>query len=85
VPNYTHSDPGVLLDGTSKGSPAERAGFLAGDVLRQIGDVELSTVNDMVYALQRYKPGDVVLVQFQRDGKPHEVRVTLASRGAVVQ
>jgi hypothetical protein len=85
VPNYTHSDPGVLLDGTSKGSPAERAGFLAGDVLRQIGDVELSTVSDMVYALQRYKPGDVVLVQFQRDGKPHEVRVTLASRGAVVQ
>lgn len=85
VPNYTYGEKGVLIDGTSKGSPAERAGFLAGDVLQWIGDVELSTVSDMVYALQRYKPGDVVLVKYLRDGKPAEVRVTLAMRGALVQ
>ncbi|MFM7281356.1 MAG: M28 family peptidase, partial [Planctomycetia bacterium] len=80
VPNYTYGEKGVLIDGTSKGSPAERAGFLAGDVLQWIGDVELSTVSDMVYALQRYKPGDVVPVKYLRDGKQAEVRVTLAMR-----
>jgi membrane-associated protease RseP (regulator of RpoE activity) len=85
VPNYTYGEKGVLIDGTSKGSPAERAGFLAGDVLQWIGDVELSTVSDMVYALLRYKPGDVVLVKYLRDGKQAEVRVTLSLRGALVQ
>jgi len=81
MPNYTFEGPGVKIDGTSAGSPAERAGFLAGDVLLEIGEVEIATIHDMVYALQHYKPGDVVLVAFQRDGQREETRVTLSSRG----
>lgn len=80
VPSYTFEGPGLLLDGTSAGSPAERAGLLKGDILVQIGEVTIDTVNDMVYALQLYKPGDVVLAKYRRDGVPQEVRVTLSSR-----
>ena len=39
-------------------------------------------IHDFVYVLQVYKPGDVVLTRFLRDGEPHEVRVTLATREA---
>lgn len=81
VPNYAFEGPGVKIDGTSPGSPAERAGFLAGDVLLTIGEVEIANVYDLTYALQHYKAGDVVLVAYERDGKREESRVTLSSRG----
>jgi hypothetical protein len=80
VPSYTYDGKGVLLDGTSNGSPAERAGLIKGDVLTQVGDVKIDNIYDMVYALQLYKPGDVVLAKYTRDGAPQEVRVTLSSR-----
>lgn len=56
--------------------------MLAGDVLVQVGDIPIETIQDFVYALQTYKPGDVVLARFLRDGKSEEVRVTLATREA---
>jgi hypothetical protein len=80
VPSYTYEGKGVLLDGTSTGSPAERAGLIKGDVLTQVGEVKIDNIYDMVYALQLYKPGDVVLAKYTRDGQPQEVRVTLSSR-----
>ena len=82
VPEYAHDGKGLLLSGTSPGSPAEKAGMLAGDVLVRVGDIEIETIQDFVYALQTYKPGDVVLARFLRDGKVEEVRVTLATREA---
>ena len=80
IPSYSYDRGGVLLDGLSAGSPAERAGFLKGDVLQQLGDVKIDTIYDLTYALQLYKPGDVVLVRFQRDGAEQETRVTLSTR-----
>ncbi len=81
IPNYAFEGPGVKIDGTSPGSPAEHAGFLAGDVLLQLGEVKLANIYDFTYSLQHYKPGDVVLVRFERDGQMEETRVTLSSRG----
>ena len=80
VPDYVGVDHGVLLSGTSAGSPAERAGLFQGDILVGMGDVELETIYDFVFALQKYKPGDVVLVRYLREEEEHEVRVTLSSR-----
>jgi hypothetical protein len=81
IPNYAWDKEGVLIDGTSPGSPAEHAGFLKGDVLKQIGDIKLARIDDFQFALQTYKPGDVVVVKFVRDGKDQETRVTLSTRG----
>ena len=65
---------------TSAGSPAEHAGLMPGDVLMKVGDVEITDIHAFVYALQIYKPGDVVLTRFLRDGEEQSVRVTLATR-----
>ncbi|MBL8863431.1 MAG: M28 family peptidase [Planctomycetes bacterium] len=81
VPSYAFEGPGVKIDGTSSGSPAERAGFLAGDVLLALGDVEIESIYDLTYALQHHKPGDAVRVVFERDGRREETFVTLSSRG----
>jgi hypothetical protein len=82
VPEYSYEGPGLLLAGTSEGSPAERAGLLAGDVVNRVGDIEVETIYDFMHALQIYKPGDVVQTRFVRDGETHAVPVTLATREA---
>jgi S1-C subfamily serine protease len=71
---------GVLIDGTSAGSPAERAGFLKGDVLVQVADVRIDGLDDLQYALTHYKPGDTLTIKYLRDGKELETRLTLAIR-----
>jgi Zn-dependent M28 family amino/carboxypeptidase len=83
MPSYSYDGVGVLLDGTSAETPAERAGFLKGDVIRSMGDVKVDNIYDMMYALQLYKPGDVVVVKFVREGKDQETRVTLAAPESV--
>ena len=85
IPSYSYDGKGVLIDGTSGGSPAERAGFLKGDVLLGMGDVKFDNIYDFTYALQLYKPGDVVVVKYLRDGKEQEARVTLAARRTEIQ
>ncbi|MCZ6596591.1 MAG: M28 family peptidase [Planctomycetota bacterium] len=82
VPEYAGDQKGLLLAGTSAGSPAEKAGLLAGDLIVQVGDVEIETIHDFVYFLQIHKPGDVVLARFIRAGAEHRVRITLATREA---
>jgi hypothetical protein len=82
VPSMGFDGKGVLLDGTSSGSPAERAGFQKGDVIVQMADVKIDALDDMQYALTHYKPGDTLTVVFTRDGKQQETRVTLATRAA---
>jgi hypothetical protein len=80
IPSYSYDGEGVLIDGTSGGSPAERAGFLGGDVLLAMGDVKLGNIYDFTYALNLYKPGDVVRVKFRREGALQDTLVTLSTR-----
>ena len=81
VPEYAYEGEGLLLAGTSAGSPAEKAGLLKDDVILRVGEVEVETIYDFMHALQIYKPGDVVRTRYRRDGVEEEVRVTLATRG----
>jgi predicted metalloprotease with PDZ domain len=80
VPSYGFEGPGLLLAGTSAGSPAEKAGMLAGDILLQVGEVRVETISDFMYALNIYKPGDVVEARFLRDGVEQSLRITLSTR-----
>jgi hypothetical protein len=82
VPEYSYEGPGLKLSGTSAGSPAEKAGLLAGDVIVKVGDHEVGTIYDFMFALSSFKPGDVVETRFLREGKEESVRVTLATRDA---
>jgi hypothetical protein len=79
VPSYGDHD-GLLLEGTSSGSPAEKAGLLKGDLVKQVGDIAIHSMSDFVYMLQVYKPGDVVGVRYLRAGQMEEVQLTLATR-----
>lgn len=82
VPDYSFEGDGLLLSGTSDGSPAAKAGLLEGDRIVQVGEVEVQNIYDFMHVLQIYKPGNVVLTRFVRDGEEHEVRITLSTRDA---
>ena len=79
VPEYSYDGVGLKLAGTSGDSPAQRAGLLKGDIIVQVGNVEVADIYAFMSALQIYKPGDVVLTRYIRDGEQESVRVTLAA------
>ncbi len=72
--------PGVLLTGVRPGSPAERAGIGAGDVLLRVGATKLLNLQDLAFALRSHRPGDEVEVEWQRGGETRTARVTLEER-----
>lgn len=81
VPHYgEHDGPGVKIDGTSPGTPAERAGLKAGDVIVQFGDEKLDSLQGLTDVLRRSKAGDKVKLVVVRDGKNVELEATLAER-----
>ena len=80
IPDYTENVKGVLLSGVREESPAQKAGFLAGDIIVEFAGRDIQNVYDYTYALQDQKPGDVVTVVVLRDGKRKEMKVTLARR-----
>lgn len=72
---------GILIqtDGTvssvTEGSPAERAGIQAGDVIRQVGGTEITDGNSAVEAIRAAEDNSVVVV-VERDGQLLTVSVT---------
>lgn len=80
IPDFSDEGKGLLLSGAREGSPAHRAGLRAGDLIIRFGDTKVLNIYDYMDAMNRYKPGDVVAITFIRDGKEHQVQVTLEAR-----
>ena len=57
IPDFSEEKPGVRFSGVTGGSPAEKAGVRAGDLLVRFGDKEIRNIYDYTYALQGRKPG----------------------------
>ncbi|MGE4131188.1 MAG: M28 family peptidase, partial [Bdellovibrionales bacterium] len=56
IPDYSsETQAGVKISGTSKNSPAEKAGLKPGDVIVELGGIKINTMNDYVYCLQALK------------------------------
>jgi hypothetical protein len=82
IPDMSESPGGVRLSGVRTGSPAERAGLQAGDIITAIGTQTVANLYDMTAALRAHQPGDTVTIVAKRG--PTEIRVTaiLGKRGA---
>ena len=80
IPDFGQEEDGVKFSDIRPGSPAAKAGFKAGDVLVQFGDMPIHNLYDFTDALRRSKVGDVVEVRVLRDGKPVNASVKLEQR-----
>ena len=75
------SVPGLKLTGVRAGSPAEKGGLEAGDIIVEFGGRAVTDLQSYSDALYSHKPGDTVKVVFLRGGKRMETTVTLGTRG----
>lgn len=81
VPDFAEPErPGVKISGVRPGSPAERAGVRAGDIIVRFAGVTVKTLDDLTFALRGRRPGDHVEVMILRDGEERVVRATLEER-----
>jgi hypothetical protein len=80
IPDYAFPGPGVRITGTMPGSPAEKAGLQAGDVIVKLGDKPIASMREFSEALKAFSPGEKVTVTYQRDGQPKSVDATLVAR-----
>jgi hypothetical protein len=81
VPDFGESPrPGVRLGGVRPGSPADRAGLQAGDVIVRFAGVTVRTLDDLVFALRGRRPGDAIEVTYVRDGAERAVQAVLEQR-----
>ena len=68
---------GALVVEVPTEGPAADAGIRPGDVITAVGETPVATVEDLLGALRRQKPGDRVSVTIVRDGDESTVDVTL--------
>jgi hypothetical protein len=80
VPNYSDQSDGLKLDGVRAGSPAERAGLQAGDVVTRLGSVPVKNVYDYTYALGELKAGEEIEVVLRREGREVRLKLTPEKR-----
>ena len=73
---YFGVNEGVLVRSVTKGSPAEKAGIKAGDVIVRVGDGKVSTPADVSSRLRALR-GKPIPVTLTRDHKEVTVSVTL--------
>jgi len=55
MPDYTYSGSGVRADGVSENKPAQKAGLIAGDIIIQLGDYSISSMENYMQALGKFK------------------------------
>src|SRR5262245_44419397 len=68
---------GVLVTGTQRGSPAERSGLRAGDVILAIGGVAIDQATAVVGALGGRQPGARIKMTVWRAGARIELAATM--------
>jgi aminopeptidase YwaD len=66
MPDYTFSGSGVRADAVSDGRPAQKAGIKAGDVIVQLGNFPVSSLEKYMDALSKFKKGDITTVKYRR-------------------
>ncbi len=77
IPDFGGGSDGFRLRGVTPASAAEEAGLQGGDVIVQIGDVEVKDIYGLQGALTTYKTGQTVTIVFIRDGERMETEATL--------
>jgi serine protease Do len=73
-------DQGVVVADTIPGSPAERAGLRAGDLVLALDGKPMENGRQLQIGLYRRMAGDVVSLEILRDGQTLKVPVTMTER-----
>jgi len=73
---------GALVNQVEKGGPADKAGLKEGDVIRTFNGQTVDSQGALTAMTTNANPGSEVTLGIIRDGKPMDIKVTLAERPA---
>jgi serine protease Do len=74
------SASGVLIAMTNKGGAAEKAGLKAGDLILKINGNNISSFPELLEQINTHRPGDIVAVEYIRNGNSEKVNVELKNK-----
>jgi len=75
MPDYAFQGEGMRIDAAIQGRPAEEAGIQGGDIIIQIGDLEVKDIYDYMEGLSNFKPGEKAKVKVKRKDQELEYEV----------
>ena len=78
----SESTQGALVAGTESGSPAEKAGLQAGDIIRSVDGHLVKSRQALMNAIAGDQPGTEVELAFDREGSHMTATVVLGTRPA---
>lgn len=71
---------GIYISKVMKGSSASDGGLEEGDIIRSINGVNVKSPAELQERVGQYRPGDVVNVEFDRDGDRKNAALTLKNK-----
>ncbi len=71
---------GVYITIVTRGSAANDAGLIGGDVILSVDDVNTNTLSQFMEQIGRHRPGDVIKVSYVRNGSLESTEVTLKNK-----
>ena len=80
IPDFAEVPNGVRFADIRPGSPADKGGIKAGDILTGFGDKPIQNLYDFTYALRDSEVGQTVEIKLLRDGEEIVTKVTLEER-----
>ena len=80
IPDFAKQSQGFAINGCKPGSPCERAGLKAGDVITFFGDRTVKDIQEFTGVLKTLKPGDMVTIKYLRENKEHETKVEMIQK-----
>ena len=72
-----NTSTGFYVESVDKGSAAQFAGIIPGDVITRINDIKIDRFEDIVEVMKYNKAGDTVKIKIQRNGKNKTIDVRL--------
>jgi hypothetical protein len=83
VPDYGYDGEGLKISDVAPGSPADKAGLKAEDIIIKFADNEIKNIYDYTAALSKFNPNDVVEFKVKRGNSIITIPVKLGSRSSV--
>lgn len=68
---------GVLVAAVGRGTPADRAGLLPGDIITRVDDVAIDEGGDLRRTLRERRPGQSIIITVVRDGRSRRLTAEL--------
>jgi aminopeptidase YwaD len=80
IPDFSSNEEGYKISGVKEGSPADKAGIIAGDLMVKFGGKDIKNIYDYTAALGEHKVGDEVEVVIKRNNEELTVKVILGKK-----